>query len=62
VDMIGKSPLTGSDGQPERERDWLVALPAQDGSVIYVIFIAPDQDFMNLRPTFEQMLRTLHLK
>jgi predicted Zn-dependent protease len=62
VDMIGKSPLTGSDGQPERERDWLVALPAQDGSVIYVVFIAPDQDFMNLRPTFEQMLRTLHLK
>lgn len=62
VDMIGKSPLTGSDGQPERERDWLVALPASDGSVIYVVFIAPDQDFMRLRPTFEQMLRTLHLK
>ena len=30
--------------------------------MIYVVFIAPDQDFMKLRPTFEQMLRTLHLK
>ena len=62
VDMIGLSPLKDQSGQQERERDWLVALPAQDGSVMYVVFIAPDQDFMNLRPTFEQMLRSLHLK
>jgi len=60
-DLIGQSPLTGSNGQAQRERDWLVALPSQDG-LVYVIFIAPDQDFMNLRPTFQQMLRSLHLK
>jgi hypothetical protein len=63
VDMIGQSPLADrNSGQPDRERDWLVALPRQDGSVVYVVFIAPDKDFMNLRPTFEQMLRSLHLK
>lgn len=60
-DLIGQSPLTGSNGQAQRERDWLVALPSQDG-LVYVIFITPDQDFMNLRPTFQQMLRSLHLK
>ena len=26
------------------------------------IFIAPDADFNTLRPTFEQMLRTLRMK
>ena len=62
VDMIGQSPLQDQSGQPERERDWLVALPDQDGSVMYVVFIAPEKDFMSLRPTFEQMLRTMHLK
>ncbi|HUN89827.1 MAG TPA: M48 family metallopeptidase [Terriglobales bacterium] len=61
-DLIGQSPLTNSNGQPQRERDWLVALPRQDGSLVYVIFISPDQDFMNLRPTFQDMLRSLHLK
>lgn len=59
-DLIGQSPLT-NNGKPQRERDWLVALPSQDG-LVYVIFIAPDQDFMNLRPTFQEMLRSLHLK
>lgn len=62
IDMIGQSPLTDQNGQPERERDWLVALPTHDGSLTYVVFISPDSDFMNMRPTFEQMLRTLHLK
>lgn len=62
IDLIGQSPLTDANGQPQRERDWLVALPDQDGSLVYVVFISPDQDFMRLRPTYEQMLRTLHLK
>jgi len=61
-DFNGLSPLADQNGQQERERDWLVALPSKDGSVMYVIFIAPDQDFINLRPTFQQMLRTFHLK
>jgi hypothetical protein len=43
------------------ERDWIVALPEQGGTLRYVIFVAPDADFAALRPTFERMLRTLKL-
>jgi predicted Zn-dependent protease len=62
VDLIGRSALTDGGGQPQRERDWLVTLPSYDGSIIYVVFISPDGEFMSMRPTYEQMLRTLHLK
>lgn len=43
------------------ERDWIVALPEQGGTLRYVIFVAPDADFAALRPTYERMLRTLKL-
>jgi Zn-dependent protease with chaperone function len=43
------------------ERDWLVALPEAAGTVRYLIFVAPQADFEALRPTYEQMLRTLKL-
>lgn len=49
----------GAGGGPER--DWLVALPEASGTVRYVIFVAPQADFDALRPTYEQMLRTLKL-
>ncbi len=61
VDLIGDSPIA-QGGKAERERDWLVTVQRPDGMLSYVVFIAPDQDFSNLRPTFERMLRTLHLK
>jgi hypothetical protein len=40
------------------EHDWIVALPSADGSLRYVIFVAPEADFAALRPVFEQMLKT----
>lgn len=61
VDLLGRSPLAGRDGQPLQERDWLVTLSANDGANVSLIFIAPENDFSNLRPTFEQMLRTFRL-
>ena len=45
-----------------RERDWLVTLKRRDGSLVYMVFIAPDRDFGSLRPSFEQMLRSLRLR
>jgi len=30
--------------------------------LLYLVFIAPQNQFDQLRPTFEQMLRTLRLK
>ena len=41
--------------------DWLVTLPTRSGQLVFLIFIAPEQDFSALRPTFEQMLRSFRL-
>jgi Zn-dependent protease with chaperone function len=62
VDLIGASPVQGGNGQPLQERDWLVTLPRPDGSLLYLVFIAPEPDFGRLRPAFEHMLRTLRLQ
>ncbi len=62
ADLIGSSPIKDSQGSVTRERDWLVTFVRRDGSLLYVVFIAPDQDFSQLRPTFEQMLRSLRVK
>jgi hypothetical protein len=62
TDLIGSSPVRDSNGKPQRERDWLVAVQRQDGTLLYLVFIAPQNGFDQLRPTYEQMLRTLKLK
>jgi Zn-dependent protease with chaperone function len=62
VDLIGVSPLQDQSGHPAQERDWLVTTKRPDGSLLYLVFIAPDKDFGSLRPTFEQMLRTLKVR
>ena len=61
ADLMGNSPVA-RDGQPEREHDWLVTLPVQENSLLYVIFIAPERDFDRLRPTFDKMLSSLQLQ
>ena len=62
VDLIATSPVQDSNGRSQRERDWLVAVPGRNGDLVYLVFIAPDSDFNNLRPSFEQMLRSLRVK
>jgi peptidase M48-like protein len=62
ADLIGGSPVKNAQGSAAQERDWLVTLQRQDGSLLYVVFIAPDPDFARIRATFEQMLRSLRLK
>jgi predicted Zn-dependent protease len=57
VDLTGTSPVQ-QKGKPERERDWLVTVPRSDGSMLYMVFVAPENDFNALRPTFEKMLRS----
>jgi hypothetical protein len=61
VDLVGQSPIAGSNGQPLPERDWLLTLPDGNGSLVSIVFVAPERDFSHLRPTFEQMLKTFHL-
>ncbi len=62
VDLIGNSPLRDQSGRPGQERDWLVALMRTDGTLLYVVSIAPDKDFEALRPTFEQVLKSLRMR
>jgi hypothetical protein len=62
VDLIGKSPIRDNNGRQQSERDWLVSIQRQDGTLLYAVFIAPQNQFDQLRPTFEQMLRSLQVK
>ena len=62
VDLTGDSPIEQNEGRPVPEHDWLVALPRPDGGILSVIFIAPERDFSTLRPAYESMLRTLHVR
>jgi beta-barrel assembly-enhancing protease len=62
VDLIGASPLHDQNGRAIQERDWLVAVMRRHGSLLYVVSVAPDKDFQSLRPTFEQMLKSLQLR
>lgn len=62
VDLIGSSPIKDAQGKTLEERDWVVTMPRDNGSVLYLVFISPDKDFGEMRPAFEAMLRTLRLK
>ena len=53
------SPMAGADGKAQPEQDWLVTIPRDDGSTIVMIFVSPQKDFQQLKPTFERMLRSV---
>jgi hypothetical protein len=53
------SPFPAANGQSQRERDWLVTVPQRDGSVIFMVFVAPHSDFERFQPTYEAMLRSI---
>ena len=61
VKLVSPSPLVDQNGNPAEETDQLVAVPRGDGSLLYLVFIAPSRDFPQLAPTYEQMLRTLQV-
>jgi hypothetical protein len=59
--LSGASPVL-KNGQPVPERDWLVTLPRSQGGLMYLVFIAPENDFDSLRPTYQKMLNSLQLR
>ncbi len=61
VTLSGSSPIE-QNGRPLSERDWLVTLPDSQGGLLYLIFIAPEKDFGQLRPTFERMLGSVQVR
>ena len=61
VILTGASPLQQS-GEALRERDWLVTVPRRQDGLLYLVFIAPEKDFTELRSTFERMLDSLQVQ
>lgn len=56
------SPFPDANGQAQPERDWLVTVPLQDGSLIFMIFVAPESTFNRLQPTYQAMLKSAQFK
>jgi hypothetical protein len=59
VALQSASPFPDADGQPQKERNWLVTVPTPDGAVVGFVFVAPQTQFDRFRPTFESMLSSL---
>ena len=59
VILQSSSPFPNAVGQAQKERDWLVAVPQRDGSVIIMLFVAPESDFARFQPTYEAMLKSV---
>ncbi|HEY6972436.1 MAG TPA: hypothetical protein VJA94_24720, partial [Candidatus Angelobacter sp.] len=60
VYLSGSSPLE-KNGEAVPERDWLVTVARPQGGVMYLVFVAPEQDFNQLRSTYEKMLNSLRV-
>ena len=60
VDLSGVSPVT-EGGKQLQEHDWMVTLPLQQGGLVYLVFVAPERDFNQLKNTYQDMLRTFRL-
>lgn len=55
------SPMAGSDGKSQRERDWLVTLQRGQDAIFFV-FVSTTVNYEQFRPTFERMLRSVQFR
>jgi beta-barrel assembly-enhancing protease len=60
--MQSTSPFPDANGQPQKERDWLITVPGRDGSVLYFVFIAPEAQWNQFTPTFNAMLKSVKIR
>jgi hypothetical protein len=60
-DLLGPSAVVDG-GRQLRERVRLVALPYRNGEYLYLLFVAPDEDFAGLQATFNRMMNSLQLR
>jgi peptidase M48-like protein len=61
VKLTSTSPVE-QNGRAQLERDWLVTVARPSGGLLYLVFIAPENDFSQLRPTYERILNSLQLR
>ncbi|HZP25386.1 MAG TPA: M48 family metallopeptidase [Terriglobales bacterium] len=62
VKMQSTSPFPDADGQSQKERDWLVTAQRSDGSVVYMVFVAPESQWDKFSPAFDSMLKSVRLQ
>jgi len=60
--LSSQSPFPNANGEAQAERDWLVTVSLRDGSLIYMIFVAPESNFSRLQPTFDAMVKSVQFK
>jgi len=56
------SPFPDANGKVQPERDWLVTVQQSDGSMIFMIFVAPEADFATLQPTYDAMVKSIQFR
>ncbi|HEV2964296.1 MAG TPA: M48 family metalloprotease [Candidatus Angelobacter sp.] len=61
VNLRGTSPVQ-QNGRRLPERDWLIGLPRPQGGLLYLVFIAPENQFGQLSSTYQAMLNSLQLR
>ena len=57
VDLSGASPIT-EGGRQLAEHDWMITIPHPQAGLVYMVFVAPERDFQQLKSTYSEMLRT----
>jgi hypothetical protein len=55
------SPMAGSDGKTQRERDWLVTVQ-RGGDAVFFVFVSTTANYEQFRPTFERMLKSVQFR
>jgi hypothetical protein len=53
--------LVGRTDQGSQERAWLIVRPIGQG-IIYMLFVAPYNEFKQLQPTYQQMIRSFQMR
>ncbi len=59
--LRGRSPVADG-GSALAERDWLVTVVRPDGSLSYMVFVAPEPDFAALKPVFSAMVASFRAR
>ena len=59
VVMQSQSPFRNPAGNVQVERDWMVTIPQRDGTVIYMVFVAPEAEFSLFEPSYQAMLKSV---
>jgi hypothetical protein len=59
VALQSTSPFPASNGQQQKERDWLVTVRHPSGQTIFFVFVAPESDFARFQPAFQSMLKSV---